>query len=362
MRTLGIQRVGNRRSRQGARVRWAVLAVAVVGLVTSACGSSSSSGSSTTKPTTSIARHPNLRGETLVIDIGSPTPVLSKATAYVAVRTLKSWGAQVTLDNIGACGRGGELVLTGRAQVTLCPASVALNAGLVAFGSNQPRANYLLVGKKTIGTPSALTGKTIGLNNPTGTEATLLPELERRYHVTGVSTVVLGTQPVLLGALASGRIDAGFVLPEQWIALQKKDPSLHLLSTVATALPNFADSYLLAQRSWLTSHHALAVAMDEAWLEARQVFNHDEASWVTAAQAYTSGKYPVSVTRTTWQEEHAASIWPDNGFGFSTTALTYNAQIAYTTHAAKRLLPVSQWTDEAIWKDAASQVFGGNKG
>ncbi|MHB1486121.1 MAG: ABC transporter substrate-binding protein [Acidimicrobiales bacterium] len=336
----------------------------MVGLVASACGSSSSSGSisSTTKPTTSIAGHPNLSGETLVIDVGSPTPVLSKATAYVAVRILDSWGAQVTLDNIGACGRGGELVITGKAQVTLCPASVALNSGLVAFGSNQPRANYLLVGKKTIETPSALAGKVVGLNNPTGTEATLLPELEHQYHATGVSTVVLGTQPVLLGALASGRMDAGLVLPEQWIALQKKAPSLHLLATVATALPNFADSYLLAQRSWLTSHHALALAIDEAWLQARKVFNHDEASWVAAAQAYTSGNYPISVAQTTWQEEHGASVWPDDGFGFSTTVLTYNAQIAYTTHAAKRLLPVSQWTDETIWKDAASQVFGSNKG
>lgn len=334
-----------------------VMVIVVVGLVASACGASASVKNA--KSTAPVSGHPNLSGDKFVIDIGSPTPVLSKATASVAVSILNSWGAQATLVNIGACNKGGELVLTGRAQVTLCPPSVALNSGLIAFGSNQPRVNYLLVAKQSIGTPSALSGHVIGLNDPTGTEATLLPYLLHHYHASGVSTVVLGTQPVLLGALASGRIDAGLVLPEQWMALKKKTKSLHLLVSVATALPDFADSYLLASHPWLTANRSLAVAIDEAWLQARQVFNNDESKWVTASLAYTAGRYSVPVAQATWQQEHALGIWPASSFGFTKTILEYNAQAAYTAHAAKRLLPVSQWTDSSIWTAAASHVYGG---
>lgn len=310
------------------------------------------------KPARSIVKHPNLHGETLVIDIGSPTPVLSRATSYVAIKILDSWGAKASLDNIGACGRGGELVLTGRAQVTLCPASVALNSGLVAFGSDMPRANYLLVGKRSIGSITALSGHVVGLNNPTGTEATLLPYLIQHYSLKGVTKVVLGTQPVLLGALASGRIDAGFVLPEQWIALQRKDPALHILVPAATALPDFAETYLLAKRSWLDSHRDLAVAIDEAWLQSRRVFNSDESQWVSAAQAYTKDQYALSVTKATWKQEHSLAIWPNSNFGFSTSLLNYNAKIAYDSHAARHYLPPNDWSDQPIWTEASHAIYG----
>lgn len=328
------------------------------GLIAAGCSASSSSSPSSTKSTPANSGHPDLHGQQLVIDIGSPTPVLSRATSFLAVKLLESWGAKARLVNIGACGKGGELVLTGRAQVTLCPASVALNSGLVAFGSDMPRANYLLVGKRTITSAAALSGRVVGLNNPTGTEATLLPYVVQRYHITGISTVVLGTQPVLLGALASGRIDAGFVLPEQWVALQKKAPSLHLLASAATALPNFAETYLLAKQSWLNSHRSIAVAIDEAWLLSRQTFNQNEARWVAAARSYTAGRYPVVVADATWKQERALGIWPDSNFGFSTALLTYNARAAYSTHAAKRYLAPSEWANQADWTAASSLVFG----
>lgn len=347
---------GRGRGRTRARV---VAATAATALMASACGGASTPSGA--KSTTAQTGNPNLHGEHIVIDIGSPTPVLSKATAYVAVEILNSWGAQASLDSIGACGKGGELVLTGRAQVTLCPASVALNAGLVAFGSNQPRVNYLLIAKTAIATPAALSGRTVGLNNPTGTEATLLPSLETHYHLTHVSTVVLGTQPALLGALASGHIDAGMVLPEQWMALKKKTSSLRLLASIATVLPDFADSYLMARSSWLKAHRGLAVAIDEAWLEARKVFNSNESSWVAAAERFTGNRYSASVAQAVWQDEQSLDIWPNSGFGFSTATLQYNAQIAYSTHAAKRLLPVSRWTDQTIWNAADQQIFGSKK-
>lgn len=331
-----------------------------IALTAAACGGSvHSSAAKTTVTGTAGPAHPNLTGKSLIIDIGSPTPVLSRATTYVATQILRSWGAHVSLENIGACSKGGELVITGRAQVTLCPASVALNSGLVAFGSDMPRANYLLVAKSSLDSLASLSGHRVGLNNPTGTEATLLPAIVTKYHITGLSTVVLGTQPVLLGALASGRIDAGFVLPEQWLALQKKAPSLHLLAAAATLLPDFAETYLLAKRPWLQSHQATAIAIDEAWLKSREQFNGDETSWVSAALEYTTGRYTTKIAQATWSQEHALGIWPNSNFGFSASLLKYNGQLAYSTHLAKRLLSPSQWTDPTIWTAASASVFPG---
>jgi ABC-type nitrate/sulfonate/bicarbonate transport system substrate-binding protein len=312
-----------------------------------ACGGSTGSGS----PRTSSNGTPDLSGETISFAIGSD-PTVSDTTSYLVVRQLRAWGARVNLINLTGDPDAVRTVLSGQADVGFVAVSSIINASLVAFGPNQPRVDYFMVGGRDLSSTSHLAGHTFAVSNTRGIEALMLrAELDKhRISLGKVSTIISGSSSARVQALAAGKVDATFAHFDGWIQL--KPQGFHLLATVADDLPQLADSYMAATRSWLNSNPRLAQAVDEAWIHAAQEFETDPKAWADAAQAYTNHAQPDSFVSQAYQTLKAAQVWPDDGSGFSIKDAQYNEGVANQTGAITSNPEAKTWIDVAPWDRA----------
>ncbi len=339
-------------------------------LLVSACGSASSTASSSTTKagTPAVAAStatklsfnangtPNLKGLTIPIGNGAGGTYVGDTNVYDLVQYLKKWGANATQTN--ASSNAGELaVASGTLDATTGPPPAIVDGGLTIFGPNQARLDDVLIAKNSITSLAGLKGQKVGLGPVASPDEVLFLSVLQKAKLSPsqVTTLVIGTNTAIVRALIAGQIDAGFV-PSEDVA--KAGKGFHVLAVGGTILPSYADSFMGARASWLTSHPAIAEAIDLAWFASAKLFNTNEAAWVKAAATYTSNVNTTAQYQAYWKDLQSIKGWPITTDSFlSSKVIAFNMGIAKKSNALKGpgLRPIAQLYNLSAWHSAWAQ-------
>lgn len=344
----------DRRSR-----RWAAAATAAVSatVLLAACssaggGTGSASGAGTTLPTSSSGT-PDLKGITIRIAVGS-TPALEDTKVELMAEVLQGWGASTQIINQTGDPAAIRVILAGDADVGSIAVSSAINSGLTIFGPSQPRLDYHFMGPPSLKSVTDLPGHIYGTSNTHGLEALMFADLMAKYHIptSKVQVTLSGGSSVRVSAMLTHHIDATFVHQSDIAPLVKA--GFTDLASMSTAAPELADSFIGGSPSWVKSHPALAVAVDEAWIKAAQIFNDSESQWVAAAVKYAGGK--TTDATSTYQALKAANTFPVSPSAFSQASAVAQEQLAKQVGAITTAPPSSQWLDMTAWNTALDDM------
>ncbi|MGH9058795.1 MAG: hypothetical protein ACRDZY_04660, partial [Acidimicrobiales bacterium] len=166
-----------------------------------------------------------------------------------------------------------------------------------------------------------------------------------------VRVLATGASSSSLSALISGQVDAAFTAAS---GLPPTASKFKMLGTATQLVPQYADSFMAAQGSWLSGHPAAAEAVDLAWLASAKLFNNDQAAWVKNAASYTSNADSQSQYQQAWQQLKDLGGWPLSDSTYTTAAVNYNLQIAQQQSALKGqgTRPAAQETNTSAWQGA----------
>jgi ABC-type nitrate/sulfonate/bicarbonate transport system substrate-binding protein len=343
---------------RGAR-RWAAAATAAVSatLLLAACssassGASGSGGAGATLPTSSNGT-PNLKGVTIRIAVGS-TPALEDTKVELMAEVLQSWGANAPIINQTGDPAAIRVILAGDADIGSIAVSSAINSGLTIFGPSQPRLDYHFIGAPSLKSISQLPGHIYGTSNTHGLEALMFADLLAKNHipVSKVQVTLAGGSGVRVSAMLTHHIDATFVHESDMGPLLQA--GFTDLATMSSAAPELADSFVGGSPSWVKAHPALAVAVNEAWIKAAQIFNDSKSQWVAAAVKYAGGS--TAAAASTYDALKAANTFPASASAFSQSSAVAQEQLAKQVGAITTAPPASQWLDVAAWTTAVADM------
>jgi ABC-type nitrate/sulfonate/bicarbonate transport system substrate-binding protein len=346
---------------RGAR-RWTAAATAAVSatLLLGACssasgdtsGTSGSGGAGATLPTSSNGT-PNLKGVTIRIAVGS-TPALEDTKVELMAEVLQGWGANAQIINQTGDPAAIRVILAGDADIGSIAVSSAINSGLTIFGPSQPRLDYHFIGAPSLKSISQLPGQIYGTSNTHGLEALMFADLLAKNHipVSKVQVTLAGGASVRVSAMLTHHIDATFVHESDMGPLIKA--GFTDLATMSSAAPELADSFVGGSPSWVKAHPALAVAVDEAWIKAAQVFNDSKSQWVAAAVKYAGGS--TADAASTYDALKAANTFPVSASAFSQSSAVDQEQLAKQVGAITTAPPASQWLDMTAWTAAVTDM------
>ncbi len=337
-----------------------LLAVSLItGILLASCG-----GGTVGKSPGAVTATPNLQGKTIRFANSAP-PDITDTIIFSTLEILKSWGADVALQNVQGDPTAVRAVLSGQADVASRPSVGALvNGGLTAFGVSHPRVDYFLVGAKNITSIDQLPGHKFAVSNTGGIEALMyhsvlavhkIPESQVPISIAGAGTASQRVQ-----AMLAGRLDATFVHADGWLELESH--GINKLATVAKDVPKLAAGYFAAKPAWIRDNPDLATAIDQAWLKAAHQFQTDKKGWTSMAQQYTKNQSPDTHVEEYYKIAKEANFWPDDGTGFSADELQYNVDQAVQGKIITDNKPasLSDWANQTYWKQAMKLVL--NKG
>jgi ABC-type nitrate/sulfonate/bicarbonate transport system substrate-binding protein len=319
---------------------------------TASGGTSGGSGAGATLPTSSSGT-PNLKGITIRIAVGS-TPALEDTKVELMSEVLQGWGANVRIINQTGDPAAIRVILAGDADIGSIAVSSAINSGLTIFGPSQPRLDYHFIGAPSLKSISQLPGHTYGTSNTHGLEALMFADLLAKNHIPAskVQVTLAGGASVRVGAMLTHHIDATFVHESDMGPLVKA--GFTDLATMSSAAPELADSFIGGSPSWIHAHPALAVAVDEAWIKAAQIFNDSKSQWITAAVKYAGGS--TADASSTYDALKAANTYPVTTSAFSQSSAVDQEQLAKQVGAINTAPPASQWLDMTPWTTAVANV------
>jgi ABC-type nitrate/sulfonate/bicarbonate transport system substrate-binding protein len=323
-------------------------------VMVAACGSSpgSSSGSQTLQ--TNPDGTPKLNGETIRIALGA-APAVGDTRAQLIVDTLNGWGAKASIVNQTGDPAAVRVTLSGDAEISSIAVSGAINSGLRVFGPSQPRLDYDFIGAPDLKSISDLPGKTYGTSNTHGVEALSLAALldKNKIDPSSVTVTQAGGAGERVSAMLAGHLDATFVHAD---AVKKlTDAGFNDLAKMSTTAPQLADSFLATSDRWLQANPALAVAVDEAWIKAAQIFNDDKDAWVAAAMKYS--KVTKEDAEANYEALKAADTFPVSKSAFSEQSAVDQENLAKDVGAIDNAPPADKWLTTEPW-DKATDAMG----
>lgn len=301
---------------------------------------------------------PKLSGQTIRIANAGPGPGVSDTNFYLTAQILKSWGATIKYSNDPA-QTGEESVLAGQNDISIAPLPALVKAGLMIFGPGDPHVSGVVVGGANVSQLSQLPGKRVAISTLNTPDAVELKAILKGQHIAFSSLhLVTGmTAAVTVPALLSGEIDAAVLNYGPYLKLAN-NPKYHALAFVSKALPKLADSFMGARPSWVSKNPQLAAAVDEAWLQAAEIFQKHPHQWATDANQYTKGAVSGSEIQQLYGVMHQGGLFPDVASAYSKQDLTYNEQAAISTGSLTKTVPLNQWATLGPWQMAIHAVFG----
>ncbi|MGX7677492.1 ABC transporter substrate-binding protein [Jatrophihabitans sp. DSM 45814] len=328
-----------------------VAAAAAVSLLAACSGSSTSAAPAAAK--TNADGTPNLTGQSIRIAVGAAPEQQDSRIALMAT-ILDGWGAKTKIINQTGDPAGVRVVLAGDADLGSFAVSGAINSGLKIFGPSQPRLDYHFIGAPSLKSINDLPGKIYGTSNIHGVEALMFADLLKKNNIqpSQVKVTVAGGASVRVGAMLTHHIDATFVHVGDVPKLTSA--GFNDLAKMSDAAPELADSYLSASPKWYSSHPDLAVAVDEAWIKAAQIFNTDEAQWVKASVAYGGGTEKEA--QDLYTQLKSANTFPAEKDVFSTASAQQQEDLAKEVGAITTAPPLSQWFDITSWDKATAAL------
>ncbi len=280
--------------------RTLALVLGVVAVIASACGGSTPAASAAPSAAASA---------TVAAKTASPSPTARPVTKLVAAYSnitgdnwvmwyafekgfFKANGLDVTLQSISGGSQTSAALVAKQVEVAQFGGSEALSANvqggdLVMVGQMAPVYPYILYTRKDIKTVADLKGKKIGVSNPGGssdiaTRAALKAEgldPDKDVLITSV-----GSHSARTAALLSGAIDAGVDDPPEDEALVKAGMN-PLIDLAALKLPA-ANTGIIVQRSWLSTHKDAMQAYIDATVQARAKMASDKAGSIEVLNKY----------------------------------------------------------------------------
>lgn len=320
-----------------------------------ACGSSGASSTSSAAMTTlkfTSAGTPDLKGVTIRIGNAAGSAHIGDTNVHDLVQILSQWGATASQEN--ASQNAPELAVdSGKLDIAIGPLPTEVDAGLVVFGPNQARLDDEILAKPGITSLAGLQGKPVALCCDASPDGVLLSAALGRAGLSQsqLSLVRTGASSSSLNALIAGQVDAAFTAAS---GLPSSTAKFRVLGTATDLVPSYADSFMAAQGSWLTSHPAVAEAVDLAWLAAAKLFNTDEAGWVKNAAAYTSNADSTAQYSQAWTQLRQLNGWPLAESTLTSSVVAYNLGIAKQQKAlqGQGTRPAAQEMDLTPWQQA----------
>ena len=318
--------------------------------VASAAGSSAPAAS--TGASASFAP-PNLAGDTIRIAIGA-SPQLSDTKVALMAQILHSWGATTQVVNQTGDPAAVRVILAGDAEVGAIAVTTAINSGLMIFGPAQPRLDYDFMGAPSLKTISQLPGHVYGTSNTHGLEALMFADLLAKYNISpsSVKVTLAGGASVRVSAMLAHHIDATFVHFDSVATLTAA--GFNVLAKMPDVAPELSDSFLGATPAWVQAHPDLATAVDEAWIEAAEIFNNDKSQWVAAAVQYAGGT--AADAATLYDQLKQGDTFPATKNAFSAASATTQENLAAQVGAITSKPAPSAWLDETPWDQAAAAL------
>lgn len=322
---------------------------------TSTAGSSSKGSSSASTPTKLVFNAngtPNLKGMSFAIGNAAGSAHIGDTNVHDLVYYLQQWGATATQTN--ASQNAPELaVASGKLDSASGPLPTEVDSGLVVFGPNQARLDDVILAKNSVASLADMKGKTVAICCDASPDGVLLTAAAKKGGISESSMHVLrtGASSASLNALIAGKVDVAFVHSN---AVPKAGKNFHVLAVGADLLPQYADSFMAAQGSWLNSHPAMAEAIDLAWLASAKLFNTNESAWVKQAATYTKNADTTAQYQAAWSELQGIKGWPTSQSTFSSSIVNFNLNIAKQQNALKGqgTRPASQEINSTPWKQA----------
>lgn len=333
---------------------WGLSAVvAASALLVAACGSSNSSGNSVATGSTKSGGTPNLSGATVRIAVGAAPAVEDTKVALMA-QILHGWGAKTQIINQTGDPAAIRVILAGDADVGSIAVSSAINSGLMIFGPSQPRLDYHFMGAPSLKKISDLPGHTYGTSNTHGLEALMFADMLNKYNIPAskVKVTISGGASVRVAAMLTHHIDATFVHSDSVSKL--KQAGFNDLAEMSQAAPELADSFMGASPKWVQSHPALAVAIDEAWIKAAQIFDTNKSQWVAAAVKYAGGS--TADAAATYDALRSADTFPATKSAFGEQSAGTQEDLADKVGAITSKPAVSTWFVSTYWDKATAAM------
>jgi ABC-type nitrate/sulfonate/bicarbonate transport system substrate-binding protein len=344
-----------------------VAALLGVGMTAAACGSSSTAASggggssggttkstnaSSTAITFTSAGTPDLKGMTIGIGNAAGSAHIGDTNVHDLVTFLTKWGASASQTN--ASQNAPELaVSSGRLDVAVGPLPTEVDSGLVTFGPNQVHLDDEVLAKPSIKSLADLKGKTIAYCCTASPDGVLLTEVLQKAGLSrsDVHLLATGASTSSLNALLAGQVDAAFTAAS---GLPPAADKYRPLASATQLIPQYADSFMSAEGSWISSHFKEAVAVDLAWLASAKLFNTNESAWVTAAKSYTSNADSTSQYQQAWHELKTLNGWPLSESAYTAPAVAYNLSVAKQQAAlqGQGTRPAAQETNTTAWAEA----------
>ncbi|HVB77625.1 MAG TPA: ABC transporter substrate-binding protein [Candidatus Nitrosotalea sp.] len=322
-------------------------------LLLAACGGSASTGGTAA---TTTGNHPNLSGQTIRF-VYDGTPALSTVNLDHAFGILKSWGANVQVTYAGSTQVVFAAMVQGDADVMEFSAQGALagidsGINLKAFALVNPRMDYAFISKPSIKKLSQLKGAKIGVLDTVGLNGIQAEMVVKAAGLksSDVSLIAAGGQGQRVAALLSGRLDATMVGFSNY--LQLKSQGYNLLYSYTKEQPKLYDGILWSTPTWLSSHKATAIAINQALIESSRWVDNtkNKSAFVTEADNLIKGS-DASVTGQMYDTYIQNNMFPPNAI-LDQSALSFNQSEYVQYKALKESLPVSQWSDVTFAQQA----------
>ncbi|MFI5269151.1 MAG: ABC transporter substrate-binding protein, partial [Chloroflexota bacterium] len=301
---------------------------------------------------------PDLKGQTIKVDLGAGSPHVSDSETYIMVQMLKKWGATADMQ-LGSGNTPTMAVVSGQEDVSAQGFSEMVNAGLTVFGPNQPHVDYVMISKK-LTSVDQLPGKVFGLGGTkNGVDAVLLHSILTAHKIPfdKVQELEIGTVSNAVNAMLGGKLDAAFIHGDGLAKVQ--DQGFNVLAEANKEVPWYGDSFVAAKSEWIKAHPDLAAAVDEAYLAAAKEFNTDTKQWVADAQSYTQHSTSDQSVTAAHDLFKTFNLWPQDATAYGTDSLQKNWDAANTMQDIKGRgqRPIDQLSDATAWQTAVKAML-----
>jgi ABC-type nitrate/sulfonate/bicarbonate transport system substrate-binding protein len=316
--------------------------------------------SATAQAATAKFKHPDLHGQTMKVI--TTEGALDTVVLYHAEDLLRSWGA--TVNHIEAESTSSVVagLASGSADVGVFSPIAGLNAiaaglNIQAFGINEPRTDDVFVSGPSITSMSQVKGQVVGVNQITdisGLEAGLALG-SAKLKIADVKIVQSGGQSVRTAAFLAGRLSAGPISFDNY-KTALAPAGFHLLYNYMTNAPGLVHDVMWAPPAWISDHHQLAVAFNEAVLLSYRWFDNpkNRSAFITLATSKLNGETTASAGAT-YDTYLKYNFYPANEVLTLATLKAVESR-GETYGILKSDVPPSQWIAAAPAKQALKAV------
>jgi NitT/TauT family transport system substrate-binding protein len=228
---------------------------------------------------------------------------------------------------------------------------------LVAVGSPDPRAFYLIVSRTDVGSVADLSNRTIAISDVGSLDDLTTAAVLEASGVSSKSVrrIAIGDPQNRVAALVNARVDATTISTGTWLSVSQRVGLKVLMDEqhFFAAAPVLAKVNAVA-KTLIGAKKSVIVKFVAALLRATRYYSQHGDSWVRA-MSHRRPDLTTSDLATLW--EYYRSKWPVDG-GLDLGWCKTTAEVLYRTTAFQGVthVPVEAWTDSSVLRDALTKI------